>query len=71
MAGARAAYQWAMKSGHPEYAPMAANNLGVLLEGQWDVAGARASYQWAIDSDHPEYVPLAREALAKLDGDAG
>ena len=49
MAGARAAYQQAIDSGHPAAAPMARVRLGLLLAGQGDVAGARAAYQQAID----------------------
>ena len=41
-------------SGHPEQAPKAMVNLGVLLDEQGDVEGARAAYQQAIDSGHPE-----------------
>jgi hypothetical protein len=38
VAGARAAYQRAIDSGHAEWAPEAAINLGVLLAEQTDVA---------------------------------
>ena len=42
MEGARAAYQQVIDSGHPDKAPTAEYNLGLLLEGQGDVEGARA-----------------------------
>ena len=49
-----------LASGQTDQAPMAAFNLGYLLEGQGDVAGARAAYQQAIDSSHPELPPWRR-----------
>ena len=52
--GARAAYQRAIDSGHPEQAPAAMVSLGVLLNEQGDVEGARAAFQRAIDSGHPD-----------------
>ena len=54
MEGARAAYQRAIDSGHPDAAPKAMVNLGVLLAEQGDVEGARAAYQRAIDTGHPD-----------------
>lgn len=47
---ARLAYQQVIDSRHPSWAPLAANNLGVMLYEQQDYAGARAAYQIAIDS---------------------
>ena len=66
MAGARSAFQQAMDSGHPDVAPMAAVNLGLLLAGQGDVAGARSAYQRAIDSGHPDAGPVAVRNLRLL-----
>jgi TolA-binding protein len=44
VAGAKAAYQRAIGSGHPDQAPKAAFNLGALLEDRGDTAGAKATY---------------------------
>ena len=44
--GAKAAYRWAIDSGHANWAPMAAVHLGVLLAGQGDHEGAKALFQW-------------------------
>jgi predicted negative regulator of RcsB-dependent stress response len=64
--GARAAYQQAIDSGHPDEAPRAAVGLGNLLGDQGDVAGARAAYQRAIDSGHPESSDMAMSLLDNL-----
>ena len=45
--------------GTPTQAPMAAVNLGVLLEEQGDASGAKAAYQQAIDSGHADAAPMA------------
>jgi tetratricopeptide (TPR) repeat protein len=66
VAGARAAYQRAIDSGHADEAPRAAVNLGVLLKQQKDVAGAQAAYQRAIDSGHADYAPRAEANLGVL-----
>jgi trypsin-like peptidase/tetratricopeptide repeat protein len=47
-------------------APAAANNLGLLLAEQGDVAGARAAFERAIESGHPEYAPMAARNLGVL-----
>ncbi|HYZ37170.1 MAG TPA: hypothetical protein VE673_10690 [Pseudonocardiaceae bacterium] len=63
------AFQRAIDSGHPEWAPAAANSLGVLLataQDPPDVAGARAVYQRAIDSGHSEWAPAAAYNLGVL-----
>jgi predicted negative regulator of RcsB-dependent stress response len=65
-ASARAAYQRAIDSGHAEWAPRAAINLGVLLAKQGDVDGAWAAYQRAIDSGHAEWAPKAAASLRRL-----
>jgi tetratricopeptide (TPR) repeat protein len=53
-AGARAAYQQAINSGHPDHAPTAQYSLGVLLADLGDSTGARAAYQEAMSSGHSE-----------------
>lgn len=47
---ARAAFERAIESWHAEQAPMAANNLGVLLEGRGTLSGPVPPMQ-AIDSE--------------------
>ena len=49
-AGATAAYQLAIDSGHAEHGPMAALNLGNLRDEQGDTDGAEAAYRLAIES---------------------
>jgi hypothetical protein len=46
VAGARAAYQRAIDSGHAEWALRAAVDLGVLVAKQRDVAGRHRSVRW-------------------------
>jgi predicted negative regulator of RcsB-dependent stress response len=64
--GARAAYQLAIDSRHPDWAPRAAVNLGIVLSRQGDVEGARAAYQLAIDSGHAHAAGAAQRRLAEL-----
>ena len=71
LAGAQAAYQEVTGSGHPDYAPKAAANLGVLLAVQGDIAGAKAALQRAIDSGHPDAAPMATGAFGGLLHDQG
>jgi hypothetical protein len=66
VAGAKAAYQRAIESGHADAAPVAAFNLGLLLEQQGDGAGAKAAYQQTIDSGHAELAPRAAVSLGVL-----
>ena len=66
VAGALAAYQRAIDSGHPEWAPAAARDLGNLLWRQGDVAGARAAFQRAIAFGHPRGAPDAARRLQAL-----
>jgi tetratricopeptide (TPR) repeat protein len=66
VSGAQAAYQQAITSGHPDRAPKAAFNVGLLLEGQGDVAGARAAYRQTIATGHRDWAPLAARNLANL-----
>jgi predicted negative regulator of RcsB-dependent stress response len=67
VAGARAAYQQAIDSGHPDVAPWAMVYLGNLLVHYLNPAGARASYQMAAESGHPEAARRAASRLAALD----
>ena len=66
VAGAQAAYQYAIDSKHPTAAPKAANNLGNLLAEQEDTDGAQAAYQQAIDSGDDDVAPLAALKLGTL-----
>ena len=66
VAGALAAYQRAIDSGHPKYAPMAAFGLGTLLQEQGNEQGAQAAYQQAIDLGNPDVTPLAARSLGNL-----
>ena len=63
---ARAAYELAIDSGHPDEAPKAEVRLGALLEAQGDLEGAAAAYQLAIDSGHREQSPRAALLLGAL-----
>jgi tetratricopeptide (TPR) repeat protein len=58
-AGALAAYQEAIDSGHPGAAARGWLYRGVLLNTQGDAAGARAAYQVAIDSGDAYAAPRA------------
>jgi hypothetical protein len=65
--GAAAAYQQAIDTGHPEYAPLAAACLGVVRQmRQDDSAGAEAAFQIAINSGHAEWAPRALNSLGVL-----
>jgi hypothetical protein len=67
-AGARAAYQLAIDSGHPTQAPWAAVNLGLMLEKQGDIEGVRAAFQRAVNFGEPEAVEIATANLDRLGG---
>ena len=60
------AWRKAADCGYGEAAPIAAFNLGILLEQQGDRDGARTAYQQAIDSGQPDIVPLAASNLEIL-----
>jgi Tfp pilus assembly protein PilF len=64
--GARAAFQQAIASGHPDEGPRAARNLGLLRAEQGDLEGARAALQQAIASGHRDHAPLAARSLGML-----
>jgi predicted negative regulator of RcsB-dependent stress response len=66
VAGAKNAYQQAINSGHHDYAPAAALNLGMLLDAQGDALGAQNAYQQAINSAHHDYAPTAARCLEQL-----
>jgi Tfp pilus assembly protein PilF len=69
--GARAAFQQAIASGHPDEAPRAARNLGITLAEQGDVEGARAAFQQAVASGHPGEAPRAARNLGLLLAEQG
>jgi tetratricopeptide (TPR) repeat protein len=64
-AKAAAAYQRAIRSGHSDWAPRAAINMGMLLGELGDLAGAEAALRLAIDSGHAE-APRAMLGLGWL-----
>lgn len=65
--GAAAAYQRALDTGHPDYAPLAATCLGVVGHMRLNDSGAaEAAYQIAINSGHPEWAPRALNSLGTL-----
>ena len=68
---ARAAFEQVISSGHPDYAPVAANSLGNFLRQAGDPDGARAAYQQAIDSGHPQWAPIAALNLGMMLPEAG
>jgi len=64
---AESAFRQVIAGNNPNIGPMAAVNLGGLLENNPDrVADAEAAYRFAIDSHHPEQTPLAMLNLANL-----
>ena len=65
MEGAKAAYQQAIDSEHPDAAPEAAVNMGELLERQRHADSVKAALQQAIDSGHAD--DAAWEAANKLE----
>ena len=64
--GARSAYQQAIDSKDPEYAPAAAFQLGILLGRNDDREGAKEAYRQAVNSGHPEHSPVAARNLGHL-----
>lgn len=60
----------AIGSGHTQYAPTAAINLGIILARNSDVPGAEAAYRQVTGSGHPELAPAAANNLGKLLYDA-
>jgi cellulose synthase operon protein C len=67
---AETAWRQVVASGHPNFAPRAAFNLGhllgTLIAEQGDVEGARAAFQEAIDSGHADATTRAQKALREL-----
>lgn len=62
-----AAFRQALDSGHAEFAPKAAVNLGfVLFNHVGDVAGAEQAFRAAVASGHPEQAQLATMNLASM-----
>jgi TolA-binding protein len=66
VAGAKAAFQEAIASGHADAAPKAARELGLLLWNQGDTARAKAAFQQAIASGHSHAAPLGAFNLGTL-----
>jgi cytochrome c-type biogenesis protein CcmH/NrfG len=64
-AGAKAAWQRLIDSGHPDAAGVWVL-LGELLKDQRDVPGAKAAFQQAIDSGHTDAAADARAFLGDL-----
>ena len=62
----KAAFQRAIDSGDASIAPLAAYDLGLLLESQGDAQGARAAFQRATDSGDASIAPLAAYNLRVL-----
>ena len=63
---AEEAYQRAIDSWHPEWAPKAALDLGTLFEERGKYDPAEKAYQRAIDSGHPEVAPEGMRNLRGL-----
>lgn len=63
---ARLAYQIGIDTGHPEWSPLSAFNLGVLLHEDKDILGAQKAYHFAIISKHSEWGPAATLNLEAL-----
>ena len=63
------AYQQVIDSGHPEEAPRAAFDLGLMLDKLDEYNLAEEAYQQAIDSGHPEEAPRAAFNLGILFGE--
>jgi tetratricopeptide (TPR) repeat protein len=73
-AGAITAFQRALESGDPEYAPRAALRLGGISWEKGDLAGAATLFQRAIDSGHADATPKGLVNLGRLlakQGDQG
>jgi tetratricopeptide (TPR) repeat protein len=60
------AYQQVIDSGHPEEAPRAAFDLGLMLDKLGEYNLAEQAYQQAINSGHPEVAPKAMRNLRGL-----
>src|SRR5262249_2087730 len=65
-AGAKAAFEEVIASGHPVQAPKAMVALGDLLADSGDPAGAKAAYEQAVGSSDPELSPAAGMYLGVL-----
>src|SRR5579864_2011461 len=64
--GARSAFQQAIDSADPEYAPAAGYRLGLLLGQHGDIEGAKEAYRLAANSGHPQHSPVAARNLGHL-----
>jgi tetratricopeptide (TPR) repeat protein len=64
--GARAAFDVAIRSGHPHFAPQAAADLGFALAQAGELEAAETAYRTVIESGHPDYGPEAAFNLGVL-----
>lgn len=69
--GARAAYERAIESGHPEWAPEAAIKMGDLFAARGARSLALRSYERAINLGGDEWVRQGRRRVAELVGTSG
>jgi tetratricopeptide (TPR) repeat protein len=63
LAAARRAYAVAIESRHPDAAPCALVNLGLLLAAEADAAVAKDAFEQALATGHPDAAPYALAAL--------
>ncbi|MGQ4617671.1 tetratricopeptide repeat protein [Nocardia sp. R7R-8] len=68
---AREAFQIAIDSGHPNWAPLAAAELGGLLSVVGDKPAAEGAYLVAVDSGHADAAPRAAYNLGLLLAERG
>lgn len=66
IAGARAAYEAAVRCEHPQYSPGARVNLAQLFDRQGDHASAERLFREAIASGHPVEAQRSRVLLAMM-----
>ncbi|WP_195084170.1 tetratricopeptide repeat protein [Nocardia beijingensis] len=71
VAAAREAFQIAIASGHPNWAPLAAAELGGLLSAVGDKPAAEGAYHVAVDSGHEDAAPRAAYNLGLLLAERG
>ena len=69
--GARAAYQRAIDSGHPDWSVVARFNLHELLDGIEDTAGAEDQLRAVIDGPNRAYAAKAWDLLGDLLAESG
>ena len=67
--GAETAYNLAIKSGHPDWAPIARVDLAVLLRDHGYIKRARLLLEQVVAGGHPELGPTAADLLENLPAD--